>query len=114
MKGPDHDRRADPARPEACGHLDSARELTAAKQHNRPPFASGRAARKHSRTAIAHEPLPKLLTAKQVEELTQINVKTLYGYVRRGRIPYVRIQSNVRFPLEEIREWLERQTFRPF
>jgi hypothetical protein len=31
-----------------------------------------------------------LLTAKEVEELLRIDVKTIYGYVQRGLIPYVR------------------------
>ena len=45
--------------------------------------------------------------------LFKIDVKTIYSYVRRGLIPYVRIQSNVRFRKEEIFDWIERQTFRP-
>ena len=57
--------------------------------------------------------LPELLTAKELEKLFKIDVKTIYSYVRRGLIPYVRIQSNVRFRKEEIFDWLERQTFRP-
>lgn len=39
----------------------------------------------------------ELLTAKDVEELLRIDVKTIYGYVQKGLIPYVRIQSNLRF-----------------
>src|SRR6202035_1338382 len=30
----------------------------------------------------------ELLTAKEVEELLRIDVKTIYGYVQRGLIPY--------------------------
>ena len=57
--------------------------------------------------------LPKLLTAKELEALFKIDVKTIYSYVQRGLIPYVRIQSNVRFRKEEIFDWIERQTYRP-
>lgn len=39
----------------------------------------------------------ELLTAKEVEELVRIDVKTIYSYVQRGLVPYVRIQSNVSF-----------------
>ena len=37
----------------------------------------------------------ELLTAKEVEDLVRIDVKTIYSYVQRGLIPYVRIQSNL-------------------
>jgi len=36
-----------------------------------------------------------MLTAKDLEALLKIDVKTIYSYVQRGLIPYVRIQSNV-------------------
>ena len=54
-----------------------------------------------------------MLTAKDLEALLKIDVKTIYAYVQQGLIPYVRIQSNVRFRREDIIEWLERQSFRP-
>ena len=50
--------------------------------------------------------LQRLLTAKEVEELTKIDVKTIYAYVQRGLIPYVRIESSVRFPEDDIRAWI--------
>ena len=37
----------------------------------------------------------EMLTAKDLEALLKIDVKTIYSYVQRGLIPYVRIQSNV-------------------
>jgi len=57
--------------------------------------------------------IPRLLTAKEVEELMKIEVKTLYSYVRRGLIPYIRIESSIRFSEEQIFEWLEERAFRP-
>jgi excisionase family DNA binding protein len=48
----------------------------------------------------------ELLTAKEVEELLRIDVKTIYNYVQRGLIPYVRIQSNLRFLKSEVLAWL--------
>jgi excisionase family DNA binding protein len=47
-----------------------------------------------------------LLTAKEVEELVRIDVKTIYSYVQRGLIPYVRIQSNLRFLRSEVLAWV--------
>ena len=53
------------------------------------------------------------LTAKDLEGILKINRKTIWGYVRDGIIPYVRIQSNVRFRRDEILDWIEGQSFRP-
>ena len=47
-----------------------------------------------------------LLTAKEVEALLRIDVKTIYNYVQRGLIPYVRIQSNLRFVKEDVLAWV--------
>jgi predicted DNA-binding transcriptional regulator AlpA len=52
------------------------------------------------------EETKELLTAKEVEELLRIDVKTIYGYVQRGLIPYVRIQSNLRFVKSEVLAWV--------
>ena len=55
------------------------------------------------RTAVDEK---ELLTAREVEELVRIDVKTIYSYVQRGLIPYVRIQSNLRFLKSEILVWV--------
>ena len=57
--------------------------------------------------------MPELLTARELEALLKIDVKTIYSYVQRGLIPYVKIQSNVRFVKEQIQEWIEQQNYRP-
>ncbi len=57
--------------------------------------------------------LPDMLTAKDLEALLKIDVKTIYGYAKRGLIPYVRIESNLRFARTEILEWIERHSYRP-
>jgi predicted DNA-binding transcriptional regulator AlpA len=46
--------------------------------------------------ASSHE-VEELLTAKELESLLKIDQKTIYRYVACGLIPYVRIQSNIRF-----------------
>jgi len=56
--------------------------------------------------------LPKLLKARDVADATGISAKTIYTYVQRGLIPYVKIQSNVRFYEDEIREWIEAHAYR--
>ena len=57
--------------------------------------------------------MPQLLTAKDLEALLKIDSKTIYGYVQRGLIPYVRIQSNVRFVRQQIVDWIEEHNFCP-
>jgi hypothetical protein len=41
-----------------------------------------------------------------VEALLRIDVKTIYSYVQRGLIPYVRIQSNLRFVKADVLRWV--------
>ena len=53
------------------------------------------------------------MTAKEVEELLRIDVKTIYSYVKRGLLPYVKIQSNVRFLRSAILKWMEERQFKP-
>jgi predicted DNA-binding transcriptional regulator AlpA len=59
------------------------------------------------------EDLPDLLTAKDLERLLKIDVKTIYSYAQKGLLPYVRIQSNLRFEKSEILHWIEGHRFRP-
>jgi excisionase family DNA binding protein len=59
-------------------------------------------------TTLADE---EVWTANELAALLKIDVKTIYSYVQRGLIPHVRIQSNVRFPKQLIRDWMKRRTF---
>ncbi len=68
----------------------------------------------HSAPILANfEALPDILTAKDLEKFLQIDVKTIYSYVQRGIIPYVRIQSNIRFLRHQILQWLAQRTYQP-
>jgi len=40
-------------------------------------------------------------------------VKTIYKYVQLGRIPYVRMGSNIRFSKHQVLRWLEERSFLP-
>jgi predicted DNA-binding transcriptional regulator AlpA len=55
----------------------------------------------------------EMWTVNDLEAMLKIDRKTIYGYVQRGLIPYVRIQSNVRFRKESIRQWIQRHSFGP-
>lgn len=57
--------------------------------------------------------MSEMLTARELEALLRIDVKTIYAYVQKGLIPYVRIQSNIRFIRDEILEWISQQSFQP-
>ena len=64
--------------------------------------------------AVPATPDPnELMTAKEVEELLRIDVKTIYSYVKRGLLPYVKIQSNVRFLRSAILQWMEERQYKP-
>jgi excisionase family DNA binding protein len=57
--------------------------------------------------------LPEILTANDLAKALQISVKTIYAYVQRGLIPYIRIESNVRFSKHQVLEWLRERSFQP-
>jgi Helix-turn-helix domain len=59
------------------------------------------------------EALPDFLTARDLEAFLKIDVKTIYSYVQRGLIPYVRIESNIRFSKHQVLRWLAERSFQP-
>jgi len=52
--------------------------------------------------------LGTLLTVKELARILAISEKTIYGYVARNMIPYLKIQSSVRFRPKHIAQWLTR------
>lgn len=73
---------------------------------------NGKAERWHP-TSSDFTSVPEMLTAKDLETLLKIDAKTIYSYVQKRLIPYVRIQSNVRFIRHQIAEWIEGKTVSP-
>jgi predicted DNA-binding transcriptional regulator AlpA len=69
--------------------------------------------RRNLRRDPSSDDLPDLLTAKDLEILLKIDVKTIYSYVQKGLLPYVKIESNLRFVRAEILDWIEEHRFRP-
>ena len=55
----------------------------------------------------------EILTAKELEALLRIDVKTIYSYVQKANLPYVKIQSNVRFLKSDILKWMEDRQYKP-
>lgn len=68
---------------------------------------------KCARSVLSPRVLPQMLTARELEALLKIDVKTIYSYVQRGLIPYVKIQSNVRFVKDDILDWLDARRHMP-
>ena len=54
-----------------------------------------------------------MLNVKELEAFLKIDQKTIYRYVSLGLIPYVRIQSNIRFIRKQILAWIEEQNYQP-
>ena len=57
--------------------------------------------------------MEKLLTAKQVSELLEVKISTVYDWVYRGVIPYVKLGRLIRFKKPEIFHWVDSHTLRP-
>lgn len=54
-----------------------------------------------------------MLKVKELEAILKIDQKTIYRYVDLGLIPYVRIQSNIRFLRQQIVEWIAEHNYKP-
>ena len=78
-----------------------------------PPAQSTMLATNPNPSARKHGDVPELLTARELEALLRIDVKTIYSYVQRGLIPYVRIQSNLRFVRSQIFDWITEHNYLP-
>lgn len=57
--------------------------------------------------------MEKLLTARQVSELLEVKISTVYDWVWRGVIPCVKLGRLVRFKKPEIFRWVDSHTIRP-
>ena len=53
--------------------------------------------------------MDKLLTIKEISELLQIRVSTLYKWVHMELIPHVKVGRAVRFREKDVAAWLEKK-----
>ena len=52
--------------------------------------------------------MEKLLNAKQVAEILGVTPGTVYQYIYRGEIPYIKLNGkSIRFIPEEIEKWIK-------
>ncbi len=49
---------------------------------------------------------PNLIDAAALSQIIGVDKGTIYDWVRRGKIPHVRLERLVRFDLEDIDEWV--------
>jgi excisionase family DNA binding protein len=52
--------------------------------------------------------MEKLMTARQVAELLEVNLSTIYHWVHIGLIPYVKLGKCVRFKKSELFRWIDK------
>ena len=55
----------------------------------------------------------RLLTIKQLSERINFKVKTIYDWVHRERIPYLKIEGSLRFDYDEVLRWLKNKRHKP-
>ena len=49
----------------------------------------------------------KLLTIKELSGHLNVSIHTLYAWVRKDRIPFLKLNGVVRFEMEKIENWLD-------
>lgn len=52
--------------------------------------------------------MERLMTARQVSELLEVNPSTIYQWVHLGLIPYVKLGKCVRFKKTELFRWIDK------
>ena len=57
--------------------------------------------------------MDKLLTINEAAEVLQLKPSTIYMYVCQRKIPFVKIQSSVRFRPRDLEVWVERRFVKP-
>jgi excisionase family DNA binding protein len=55
-----------------------------------------------------------LIDAEELSQRISVKKATIYDWVRRGKIPCVRLEGLVRFDQDEIERWVEKKKVPPF
>lgn len=51
--------------------------------------------------------MKKLLKIKDVSSMLNVKIGTIYTWVKRNKIPYIRIGSMIRFDEDDLKAWLK-------
>jgi len=57
--------------------------------------------------------MPQLIDAEQLSQFLGVKEGTIYDWVRRGKIPHVRLERLIRFDPDEIDTWLQERKVAP-
>ena len=57
--------------------------------------------------------MPQLIDAEQLSLILGVKDGTIYDWVRRGKIPHVRLERLIRFDMDEINTWLQERKVAP-
>jgi len=52
----------------------------------------------------------KLMDAKELAQMLKVSDRTIYGWVSKGTIPTVKIGRLIRFKVEDIEVWIDKNT----
>lgn len=55
----------------------------------------------------------ELVSKETLSYLLDVPVETIKDWVKRRKIPYRKLNRNVRFHLKEVRAWYDARTFQP-
>ena len=50
--------------------------------------------------------MDKLLTPKELSELTSLRLSTIYALSYRKRIPYIKLGNRLRFRMRDVEKWI--------
>lgn len=56
------------------------------------------------------QPHNPLLTVKELADLLRCNKSTVYRLIKRRELPYIKVGSDYRFPLNAINDWIRDST----
>src|SRR5438105_3880408 len=72
------------------------------------PYGRNRLSRLIGHYCSAQMHTISFLTAQEAADALRISKQTLYEMVNGGRMPAIRVGSQVRIPAEELQDWIER------
>jgi len=57
--------------------------------------------------------MEQLLTVKEAAKLLGLSIKTLYSYTCARKLPFIKIQSSVRFKASDLESWIRKHAVEP-
>ena len=54
--------------------------------------------------------MKKLIDSKELAEVMQVSIRTIYGWASKGIIPSIKIGRLLRFKVENVEAWIDKNT----